>query len=295
MKITRIAIIFVFICSVTSSSHGVVIAGVNGLTNTNAPADDPGFNYIGVFQNDRSSVYLGGSWFLTANHNGAPSAVTMGGSTYSYMASSWKQLTNSTGGIDLALFRITSAPVGGVSIGSVTPSLNNPVVMIGNGRDRTSDLIKWNSSWQVVTQGSYTYSGYTYDGTYPYDTSLRWGSNTISGVASTNLGTGQMDFIITDFDNITGEGQGAPGDSGGGIFTKTGSGWELAGIMLYAHPPYVGQPASTAVFGNSTYAADVSSYRDQINQMIPEPSTGVLLVGISIVFGVIKRLRYMYQ
>ena len=55
------------------------------------------------------------------------------------------------------------------------------------------------------------------------------------------------------------------------------------------------QPADTAVFGDVTYVADLSKYSSQINQVIPEPTTAILLVGVAFVFGVIKRIRYMYQ
>jgi hypothetical protein len=289
MKAIKTVITIVSLCWSVLPSYGVVIAGTNGSTNTNAPADDPGFGYVGVSQLDRSTVYLGGGWFITANHNGAPSTITMDGSVYSYAASSWTRLTNSVGaGIDLALFRITEAPSGGVTISTAGPSVDDAIVMIGNGRDRTSDLIKWDSSWNVVTKGNGTYSGYEYSGS---ETALRWGNNT---VYATNLVANGVICFASAFDNITGEGQGSPGDSGGGVFVKNGTEWELAGIMLYVGT-FSNQLANTAVFGNSTYMADLSKYRDQINQVIPEPTTGTLLAGVALVFGVIKRMRYMYQ
>jgi hypothetical protein len=60
------------------------------------------------------------------------------------------------------------------------------------------------------------------------------------------------------------------GDSGGALFIKNGSIWELAGV-LYAIGPYPSQPDATALqgkvsqpIGNLTYSVDLSVYRDQI-------------------------------
>jgi MYXO-CTERM domain-containing protein len=71
------------------------------------------------------------------------------------------------------------------------------------------------------------------------------------------------------------EAQGAPGDSGGGVFYHNGQNWELAGIML-AVGQLNGQPAETAVFGNQTFIADVATYRNEIVSIVPEPSTAML-------------------
>ena len=80
-------------------------------------------------------------------------------------------------------------------------------------------------------------------------------------------------LLATTFDNLypSSESLAATGDSGGAVFVKNGSAWELAGIML-AVVQYSGQPSSTAVFGNQTYSADLSFYNGQIVQVVPEPS-----------------------
>jgi hypothetical protein len=80
------------------------------------------------------------------------------------------------------------------------------------------------------------------------------------------------------------EAQGAPGDSGGALFAKQGSTWELAGI-LFVIGIYEGQAANSALYGNSTGAADLSFYRDDIMQItaVPEPA-GSLLLGAGLAF-----------
>jgi hypothetical protein len=93
-----------------------------------------------------------------------------------------------------------------------------------------------------------------------------------------NAGSGPTRVILSDYDNAPNEGQVASGDSGGGMFDSSGN---LVG-MLDAMGTFEsqGQPASTAIFGNITYAADLSYYRAQIvAAMVPEPSSALLLAG----------------
>jgi hypothetical protein len=59
------------------------------------------------------------------------------------------------------------------------------------------------------------------------------------------------------------EAQVAPGDSGGGLFIKNGSVWQLAGV-LDAEGTQVNQPGGTSVYGDQTYAADIATYRNEI-------------------------------
>ena len=91
---------------------------------------------------------------------------------------------------------------------------------------------------------------------------MRWGTNVVTGT-STVLDTEAFYTSFTETGGTTHEAQAANGDSGGAVFIKDGSLWELAGVM-FAVGEYLGQPAETALYGNLTYAADLASYRDQI-------------------------------
>lgn len=74
--------------------------------------------------------------------------------------------------------------------------------------------------------------------------------------------------------------QAVPGDSGGAVFYKNGTLWELAGIM-HATSEYADQDTSARVaYGQYTFIADLSVYRDQIVTItaVPEPGT----VGLAI-------------
>ena len=295
-----------FLCSM---AQAVIIAGGTGSGNTTGTGA-AGWDYVGKISAANgapsSVTYLGNSWFITAYHVKQldnPTGVVLNASSYTIDSSSWKRITNSTGsGADLVLFKVTNnvAGLSAVSIANSTPSTGAALTMIGDGRNRATSLTTWYvdttpSNWvwntTIFTGWDSRVQGYS----YAAGATKRWGANTVGGsVAGVNDGFGLTDMFYTDFANVSGEAQGATYDSGGGVFTGTTNNWLLSGIMLTVGT-YNSQPADTAMFGDATYVADLSKYKDQINQAIPEPATGVLLAGIGLVFGVIKRLRYMYQ
>lgn len=172
--------------------------------------------------------------------------------------------------------------------------------MIGNGVDRYSTQ----QTWILQTNPLRYEQGYYFHSYTNKNTVKRWGYNNVEGsINGYNSGYGLTDSLYTDFDNVVGEAQGVYYDSGGGVFSGATNSWELSGIVIGMGNTFTINGTNAVFFtgndpqynGGSTYIADLSKYRNQINQVIPEPSTGVLLVGIGIVFGVIKRLRYMYQ
>ncbi len=290
-----------------SAVEAVIIAGGDGSGNATGTGVI-GWDYVGrisAANGAPSSVtYLGNSWFITAYHVknfDNPTGVVLNATAYAIEDSSWTRITNSTGSnADLVMFKVANSVSGlpSVSIASSTPSPGAAVTMIGNGLNRASNLAYWSSSWVETNQAGMTYSGYKWGS----GTTKRWGSNEAEGSGLLNYSWVRQGItnsctnaaFFTDFDNVSGEAQGATYDSGGGVFVGTTNSWQLAGIMLTVGT-YSGQPASTSVFGDETYMADLATYRDQIIQTIPEPSTAILLAGVGIIFGVIKRLRYMCQ
>jgi hypothetical protein len=50
-------------------------------------------------------------------------------------------------------------------------------------------------------------------------------------------------------------------------------------------------PGANAIYGNSTYAADLSFYRSQIVTIVPEPSVAALVATALAALGVAARYR----
>lgn len=267
--------------------HAVVIDTVTGTGNTSAPADDPGWANVGV-RGIGTGIYLGNSWVLTAAHVGGGSIVLNGG-TYAMLAGSGTTLTNNgaagkSATADLYMFRLASTPPGlpGVTIASATATNGTGVTMIGAGRDRGA-FTEWTVNqgttpwtWTEVPSGG-NFAGYKALATRD----MRWGTNTVSSSALwIDAGFGDTFMLGTTFNDLgppSNEAQAAYGDSGGGVFRKNGSAWQLAGVILTVGG-YSGQPdpGANAIYGNATYAADLSFYRSQIVAIVPEPSVGAV-------------------
>lgn len=270
----------------TWPAYGVIVAGSDGTQNTSAPADDPGWGNVGILNGD-TGVYLMHDWVLTANHVG-PGTIRLGGVDYSAVPGSWHQFhdpNNSSVLADLGVFQLSRTPTGvrNLSIASSTPASNASVLAIGNGMNRQPNLVHWNSStnpWTVVSSGG-DMAGYDYGS----GTTMRWGTNqvTASGLSIDYKGMTtvvlQMDF---DSPGTSSEMIYAPGDSGGPLFQENGANWDLVGTAAYLGT-FDTQPSNTAVFGDASYAVDLSQYRNQILSIVPEPSAWAMMSGLGVV------------
>jgi hypothetical protein len=275
----------------------VVIDALDGSANTSPPPSDPGFAHVGN-KEGLTAVYIGRQWVLTAAH--VPSGpVVLGGVRYEPVPDSRVQLRavgRATAPPDLALFQIApEPPLPSLPIRADPPAIGLPVAMIGNGANRGAPV-----TWTPPPGPSF--GGYLWGVGH----SVRWGTNAIHEVDVAPedpmplIGL-QTDAISTEFTQGAGphECQAANGDSGGGLFIEDGGTWELAGIVFGvgthsienpAPPPAsFSQPASTALYGNLTYAADLSVYRDQILAVrdapeipaLPAWGSGLLAAGLA--------------
>ena len=310
------------VAGITQSSSAAVIA--TSTTNTSRPADDPGWDNVGA-RGSGGGIYLGDGWVLTANHVSA-GWIVLDGVTYPSEPGSQVQLQNPPGlGLstytDLLMYRIDSeAGLPPVSIAASSPPVDSLVTIIGGGRTRQESQTAWDvqsaeEPWVWVdTAEQGDFQGYRTNSSR----AMQWGTNRIeddvayedNGAADgdhtvvINVGTSAnpVDIIalVTDFDEYeqtSSELQAVSGDSGGAMFYKSNDQWQLAGL-INAVEIWSDQPgsATTAVFGNLTYAADLSQYRDQIETIVsaqvPEPSTLVLLgVGLLTAWGARRQRR----
>jgi hypothetical protein len=274
------------------AAGAAIVAGGDGTQNTTAAGTVLQFNNVGTL-GVGSGIYLGDGVVLTAAHVGA-GTIVLGGTSYTPVAGSAVQLVDPDDSqpTDLVLFRINPNPtlpaLPTLNIASSAPTVGTSVVLVGNGRNRAAS-----QTFYDVTAGTWTElpdatgaerSGYK----WAAGNSIRWGNNFTENVSlvgepsgqtvDVNGGFGDVRSFITAFDdniNLISEAQAADGDSGGAVFDQAGN---LLGLM-HSIDVFQGQPSATAIFGNITYAADLSHYRSQIVAYIPEPSsTGVLLL-----------------
>lgn len=267
-------------------------------------------------------VYLRNGWVLAPVHIGAnPNGFYFGGVFH-------PRDTNTTGvriyndpgtnasPTDLILYKVLDQGLPAlpeVTIQSATPAIGTTVLMAGFGLKRQTALTYWDSNGNPSSTppaGNY-HEGYQWDTTGDVK---RWGTNTVSVVGHTvDDGSGTFKSLWTTFTdpntvvsnaNDPGgaatpyEAAAAPGDSGGGVFVKTGSTWALAGLMHAIDPFPSPQNDSASVFYNPaldgavaddnnpfaarTFISDLSQYAGQINAVtVPEPGAGVMLAALA--------------
>lgn len=243
------------------TAEAVIIAAGDGKGNTEAPLDDFGFANVGGL--GLTAVYLGNGWMITAGHV-ALSDVQLGGALYSVVPGSRTLLTNADSERvpDLAVFRLQdpTPPLPSLRIAKEHPVLGQPLVLVGRGYDR----------------GLPTSRGDVEGWKWGENRTMRWGTNRVSalGLRVTLSSTDLTHAFATEFDpeeQTEYESQAATGDSGGAVFLSRDGHWELAGVM-FAASTFGEQVSSTALYGNVTYVADLSVYRDQILALIADPS-----------------------
>ena len=244
--------------SPTGDARAVIIETGDGTGNVTAPPDDPGWANLGTRSN-LTVVYLGRRWVLTANHVGAGDVI-FEGQTYSPVPGSKVRFENpDTSLADLMVFKIYDDPgLPRLDIPDFPPAVGDPVTAIGNGLNRgaATTFMEW---------GGYDWG---------IGRSMRWGTNIVSEIDL--VVTDTYSFATTFTDPLdpsatSDEAAGANGDSGGAAFTKIGGSWYLAGT-LFAISQYTDQPASTSIYGNKLYAADLSFYRVDILAVIEQRS-----------------------
>ena len=246
-------------CLAALPARAVLIDSGDGTGNTTAPPDDPGWSHVAL-HGGLNAVYLGYGWIVTAAHVG-PGAVILGGALYPDVPGSYSVIPHSGSTLaDLAVYRIDPYPHGlaPLQIPTSPAPVGTDVMMIGAGKPRGPST-QWMGidGWQWLTGGT-----------------KRWGTNEIGAVLdpgppvnTTNLTIGTLTTraLVADFsENAPGhEAVVTVGDSGGAFFVRDGPAWKLGGVS-FALGTYDGQPAGTSLYGNVTYAADLSYYRSQV-------------------------------
>ncbi len=223
-----------------------------------------------------SGIYLGNGWALTAAHVGTgPIAFDSGVYQPDGRAI---QLTNPIGGstTDIYLYHLTTLPnLASIPISAPTPGFNASVSLVGYGRIRGSVLQSYSTAYSSPhdIKNGYDWSAFR---------AKSHGTNKVApgGVTTENFGVGPIQVFTLSFtENTQRTSQVATGDSGGGVFFKRGSTWELAG-MIDALGSWV-YPQQASVYGDVSYIADLATYSSQINAIVASTTGGANWSGTS--------------
>ena len=246
------------------------------------PLRAPMVEHVGQLGSGRSgsAVYLGKRWIITANHafEGRPSDYAVfAGKQYRMNPSRAVRLKNATGSrgtqyTDLVMIPLLDAPdLPPLKINDQTPFTGEVVVLVGCGDTKWSDELTDAQSRAGTVPIPISTAGGPAEGGHP-----RWGENEVSerdvlvGIPGDRCRT-QAFATIRQPHRTEHNAQGAAGDSGGGVFVKRGERWELSGVMLSVF-------RREEMDASATFIADLSVYREQIEETIPEPSAALLLV-----------------
>jgi hypothetical protein len=306
-RTTRVAFSWICLFAATPAS-AVIVAGTSGTNlnndtqaeldtylSTTAYAPFPYWDNL-VRVSNASGVYLGYNpstsrgWVLSAAHiNPTATTINVAGNAYTVTGSGTQIGTS-----DLKLFEIG----GGISdpalpvlptvlLASMAASVDEFLLMTGRGFTGSST-----SPYPWIDPGENDANG------------MRWGTNTVEGTALINFGTVEdpdiHPYIYMDFDDdgdpgaTAYDGQGALGDSGGGIFIYRAGQWELSGIAHFIDdgPDFLESAPETGngITENSLEHGDFTAYSDvyakvgTINgltgTLIPEPSV-ISLLGLA--------------
>jgi len=257
------------------SSRALAIVDAASQSNTNAPSDGSPWTSVGRL-NGGGCTYLGAGWVLTANHVFAGGgSVNLDGTLYPYDGTS-ARLTNSDGtATDFVVMHLgTLPPLPRMPLMTTAPAVSSTVDMMGFGPIAGSLQTNFGSGLIGFTWSSNPFKS--------------WGNNTVSGgLGVVNAGEGNVTVFPTTFDEFgqtSDEAQAAPGDSGGGVFQKSGSTWELVGMLLYTSQPLSGQPLNTSCYGQETFLGNIATYRGQILAWVTNtvPSLSISQAGTNV-------------
>lgn len=270
---------------VASESHAIILHGEDNSANQTDPGNGAPWNYVAHLGNlsgtgvGSSAVYLGWGWMLTADHVAQRSSVSFDGGVTSLAvdASSWQQVAED---VDLKVFRLSDdpelAPLMLYEDAQESADLNQGSTLVGwgvgrdpNESDPGDDVVPWgdNSTREK-----------------------RWGFNDTDASTTTfELDGRSTDALRTFLDNDAGPNQAAATmhDSGGAMFQELNGEWYLSGISIgvsqgdqstFGTAGIGGGPLAHS--GDENYFARMATYSDDINAIIPEPSTWAFVLGL---------------
>ena len=259
----------------------LILDSGDGLGNSTAPEDDPGWQNVGQHLGSPSVVYLGKRWILTAHHVGA-SIVILDERRYNPVPGSLVQLVNPDESLaDLLVFQIDGDPgVPPLEIATAPARLGENVILIAAGSSRGGRVTMKSESNELI-------DGFFWN----QDQTKRWGTNRVEDrsqfLEHGETRTMAFPILFSRIEDPTGtreEATAGKGDSGGALFAHADplnpeSGWILSGL-LFSVSTRTGHPANASFYGDVTWVADLSFYRGQILEHLRQHGTPALGTGM---------------
>lgn len=267
-------------------SAAVILYGKDNSANQTDPGNGSPWDYVARLtdingtQVGSSAVYLGWGYMLTADHVTNRSHVTFDGiTTWAVEAGSHQPVG---GGVDLKVFRLSEDP-------GLAPLMLYEDAVASEDLNQVATIVGWGVGRDPATPVE------TND--VPWGTNAtrakRWGTNTTAGSTAS---VGSTVTLRTFLDNGAGADQAAVTlhDSGGAMFQFIDGNWRLSGIAIavtqkvgdenqdYSRfgAPIMTGPIQSGHSGDENHFARMATYSQQINAIIPEPSTWAMLAGM---------------
>lgn len=254
----------VSVLAVAPGARALVFASPDSEPHETVPSGFPYWDHVTQRRYESPSVvYLGNGFALTARHVGM-GEIFLRGEILPPIAGSQRPLLNVNGlPADAMLFQV-ALPAGFedlplLPIATEGPRVGEKLLLIGYGRVREKVIDVETDAHEKSFAFSWSKKG-----------EKRWGTNRTTRVDET-IGQDRWTThsLAIAFDppgspEVTPhEAQATVGDSGGAVFVERDGEWQLIGLMTSV----TGQmraPARTSMYGDVTYAADLSHYREEI-------------------------------
>ena len=271
------ALVAAFFWASISPCRAIIVYGRTNPENTTNPGIGAVWDSVVALAKpsqtyNASGVYLGNGFFMTANHVDAVVAgqqIKINGSLYSldtsFDADGIKPIT----GADLKIFKVLAPPVlVPVQINtSGTGDVSRYSVLVGYGVGKGTEVIDQGWNWgDDTTRAKRWAENYTLNAADSATLSSAYGYSALGTVFYAGYGT--------DTGSVT------LGDSGSALFQYNNGSWVLSGVPtsveVYGSSDYNRGPTSPVSSPDYSVYVRVSSYSDQILEIVPEPSVFAL-------------------
>jgi hypothetical protein len=217
----------------------VVFEPGDGSRNASAPTGtlaDSGWQWTGRF-NSFCGVPVGPSSFLTAAHIGGNV-----GNTFEWQGRRYRTVAFQTDAAsDLRLWHVSGQFASNAPVATQDLRTGEPVMILGRGATRGAEILADRGLGPVL-------AGWEWG---PVDGLLRWGTNTVdSNIDGTTIGL-YGPLVGCRFNSGRGNDEGCLStmDSGGPLFVRRGSTWQLAAIHFAVQAAYNTQPTGNGSNG----------------------------------------------